>query len=121
MIFWLACGQEIQPVEVKAAPPPPPPILGQVWATPEEGTAFPAPVTPGVTPPLAEGDGRDAVMGYCSVCHNTTYITMQPPLPPEKWKAIVDKMVNAYGAQVPDVEKEKIVAYLGTAYGPGRE
>jgi hypothetical protein len=54
------------------------------------------------------------------VCHATTYITMQPPLPPEKWKAEVEKMVNAYGAQVPEAERPQIIAYLSAHYGPDR-
>jgi hypothetical protein len=122
ILWWFACGQEIQPVEIRptATEPPPPSVLAQVWVVPQEGTAFPGPKPAAMTPPLAEGDGRDAVMGYCSVCHNTTYITMQPPLPPEKWKAVVDKMVKTFGAQIPDGDKDRIVAYLGAAYGPER-
>jgi hypothetical protein len=31
---------------------------------------------PTYTPPLADGAGKDLVVGFCQVCHSTTYITM---------------------------------------------
>ena len=36
---------------------------------------------PTYTPPLADGEGRELVQSFCGICHSTTYITMQPPLP----------------------------------------
>ena len=42
---------------------------------------------PSYTPPLADGAGRELVIGACSICHSTTYITMQPPLPAATWAA----------------------------------
>lgn len=130
LALLLACAQTPTPAASPAAPAAAPaatpvaiadPVgVPQVLAAPVAGTAFPAPATPLHTPPLAEGDGKDKVAAYCSVCHATTYITMQPPLPPEKWKAEVEKMVNAYGAQVPEAERAPIIAYLSAHYGPDR-
>ena len=55
---------------------------------------------------------------YCSVCHTTTYITMQPPLPGTVWKAEVEKMIKVYGAAIPPDAEAKILAYLQSHYTP---
>jgi mono/diheme cytochrome c family protein len=69
-------------------------------------------------PELEPGDGRDEVEGYCSVCHSTRYITMQPPLPAAAWEAEVTKMKKAFGATIPDEATAKINHYLETHYTP---
>jgi len=69
-------------------------------------------------PALAEGEGRAEVEGYCSMCHSTRYITMQPPLPAGAWDATVHKMQKAYGATIPDAAAGKIIAYLQAHYTP---
>src|ERR1700732_4064304 len=48
-------------------------------------------------PELAPGPGREEVYSYCSTCHSTRYITMQPPLPPETWARQVNKMGKGMG------------------------
>ncbi|MBZ5528456.1 MAG: sulfide dehydrogenase [Acidobacteriia bacterium] len=69
-------------------------------------------------PELAAGEGKVEVEGYCSVCHSTRYITMQPPLPAGAWDATVHKMQKAYGATIPDAAAAKIISYLHTHYTP---
>ena len=69
-------------------------------------------------PELAAGEGKAEVEGYCSVCHSTRYITMQPPLPAAAWEAEVTKMRKTLGATVPDEAAGKIVGYLKTHYTP---
>jgi hypothetical protein len=67
---------------------------------------------------LEPGEGKAEVEGYCSMCHSTRYITMQPPLPAAAWEAEVTKMRNAFGATIPDEAASKIVGYLKTHYTP---
>lgn len=75
---------------------------------------------PEVTVKLKPGPGRDKVETYCSICHSTDYITMQPPFPEKQWAEIVNKMVKVFGAPIPaDVAKE-IITYLGSAYSSGK-
>jgi mono/diheme cytochrome c family protein len=69
-------------------------------------------------PQLAEGEGQAEAAGYCSMCHSTRYITMQPPLPPATWKAEVTKMKKTFGATIPDEATAKIIQYLQTHYTP---
>ena len=68
---------------------------------------------------LQPGDGRQEVNTYCSICHSTRYITMQPPLPADTWAAEVNKMVKVLGAPVPDEASKKIIQYLQSHYTPG--
>src|SRR5579863_6178474 len=77
-------------------------------------SAYPAPAFD-----LAPGDGVQEVRIYCNTCHSPRYITMQPPLPPAAWEAEVNKMNKAFGANIPDEESHKIVAYLQAHYATG--
>ena len=66
---------------------------------------------------LVPGDGSQEVGIYCNVCHSTTYITMQPPLPAATWEAEVNKMNETFGAALPDDRtKKKIIQYLQAHY-----
>lgn len=78
-----------------------------------EVTAFPS-----YGPELAAGEGRQETLGFCSTCHSSRYITMQPPLPADVWEAEVKKMMKAYGAPIPDATAQKIVQYLQAHYTP---
>ena len=69
------------------------------------------------TPELPAGDGRDATVAMCSVCHSVRYITMQPPLPPATWAATVRKMIDVHGATIPQDVAGRITGYLQTHYG----
>jgi hypothetical protein len=73
---------------------------------------------PSYPSPLADGAGRDLVIGACSICHSTTYITMQPPLPAATWAAEVDKMIKTFGASISDDVAKQITQYLQTHYTP---
>lgn len=67
---------------------------------------------------LAPGEGREAVQAYCSTCHSTRYITMQPPLPSETWEAEVNKMVKVMGQPIPEDVQLVIIKYLQAHYTP---
>ncbi|MBF6596203.1 MAG: cytochrome c [Thermaceae bacterium] len=73
---------------------------------------------PTYTPELADGPGKELVQGYCQVCHSSTYITMQPPLPAATWDAEVKKMINTFGAPIPQDAAAQITAYLQAHYTP---
>ncbi len=75
---------------------------------------------PTYTPKLARGKGRQQVETYCSICHNTTYIGMQPPLAAKSWDGLVHKMLNTLGAKkyIPAKEVPVIIHYLQTHYTP---
>jgi mono/diheme cytochrome c family protein len=78
-----------------------------------ESAAYPAfPVD------LAPGEGRAQVQVYCSICHTSRYILMQPPLPAATWDAEVHKMIKALGAPIPEPDAQKIIHYLQTHYTP---
>jgi hypothetical protein len=67
---------------------------------------------------LTPGEGREAVEAYCSTCHSTRYISMQPPLPAQTWAAEVNKMVNVMGQSIPEDVRDQIITYLQTHYTP---
>ena len=82
------------------------------------GSVYGVGAWPSYTPPLADGPGRDLVVGACSICHSTTYITMQPALPAAAWAATVDKMIKVFGASISDDSAKQITQYLQTHYTP---
>ncbi|PZA06334.1 MULTISPECIES: sulfide dehydrogenase [unclassified Meiothermus] len=93
-------------------------IIQPLPAPAGEGSVYRVGAYPLYTPELADGPGKELVQGYCQVCHSTTYITMQPPLPAATWQAEVTKMINTYGAQIPEDTAKAITAYLQAHYTP---
>jgi hypothetical protein len=73
---------------------------------------------PTYTPPLANGDGKALVQSFCAICHSTTYITMQPPLPAATWERLVHKMIDTFGAPIPEASAKEITVYLQKHYTP---
>jgi mono/diheme cytochrome c family protein len=69
-------------------------------------------------PEMEPGEGKAEVEGYCSTCHSTRYITMQPPLPAAAWETEVTKMKKSFGATIPDEAVARIAAYLQAHYTP---
>lgn len=97
---------------------PPGAIAQRVPRLPDEGPVYAVDGVEAHTPPLAPGAGREALVARCSTCHSTAYVTMQPPLPAAVWEATVKKMIDAYGAEVPDEDAEQVLAYLAAHYSP---
>src|ERR1700693_3447278 len=81
-----------------------------------DGATYAVTAYPLYPPELAPGPGREDVQSYCSTCHSTRYITMQPPLPPATWAAEVNKMVKVMGQPIPDDVQPVIIKYLQTHY-----
>ena len=73
---------------------------------------------PNYTPPLADGEGRSVTQSFCGICHSPAYIVMQPPLPAATWESEVNKMIRVFGAPIPDVTAQQIIAYLKAHYTP---
>jgi hypothetical protein len=69
-------------------------------------------------PELAEGEGRAETESFCSLCHSTRYIIMQPPLPAAAWEAEVTKMRKTFGAPISDASASLIINYLQAHYVP---
>jgi hypothetical protein len=83
-----------------------------------EGAVYGGNAYPLYRPELEPGEGRQETDAYCSTCHSTRYITMQPPLPPATWEAEVIKMVKTFGQPIPEEVQPKIIKYLQTHYTP---
>ncbi len=67
---------------------------------------------------LKPGPGRELVMGYCTMCHSLDYVQGNSPfMNRQTWEAEVNKMMKAYGAQIPAEDVPKVVDYLATHYG----
>jgi mono/diheme cytochrome c family protein len=63
------------------------------------------------------GPNLATVQANCLVCHSAEYVYNQPPLTRAVWTAEVNKMRNAYKAQIQDADVDKIVDYLMTQNG----
>lgn len=67
---------------------------------------------------LKPGPGRELVMGYCTMCHSLDYVQGNSPfMNRPTWEAEVNKMMKAYGAQIPAEDVPKVVDYLAAHYG----
>jgi hypothetical protein len=84
----------------------------------DPGSVYAVGPWPTYTPSLAEGEGRELVQSFCAICHSTTYITMQPPLPGATWDMLVHKMIDTFGAPIPQSTAAAIIAYLTSHYTP---
>lgn len=70
--------------------------------TPADAATFPA------------GPHADLVNQRCLACHSASMALAQPPLKPEQWKAIVEKMRDVYHAPIEPGEVPAIVDYFAT-------
>ena len=75
------------------------------WKLPDEKPAFKA------------APGADLVMASCIMCHSHEYITTQPPLARDQWKASVAKMQAKYGAPLAPENVDALLDYLAQSYG----
>jgi hypothetical protein len=72
---------------------------------------------------LKDGPGRDQVTMRCAMCHSLDYVQMNSRfLDSVGWAATVNKMINAFGAPIPQEDVDAIVSYLSQNYGkPGEK
>ena len=67
---------------------------------------------------LKEAPGQTVVENYCGACHSLDYIPINSPfMNRQAWTAEVNKMINAFGAPIPQSDAAAIVDYLATNYG----
>ncbi|WP_242524314.1 cytochrome C [Methylacidiphilum caldifontis] len=66
---------------------------------------------PLTTEPLPMGERQEIVQSFCSMCHSTTVISLQPKFSGQVWRHEVEKM-KLLGAQIPDDMITHIIDYL---------
>ena len=67
---------------------------------------------------LKNAPSRDVVEAMCAGCHSLDYIAQNSPFMNRvAWTAEVNKMIQAYGAPIPQPDAAKIVDYLSANYG----
>ena len=67
---------------------------------------------PEISVKLPDGPNAEVYQKNCLLCHSAQYVAMQPPFPRSTWEKEVAKMVDAYGANIPETDRPKIVDYL---------
>jgi len=119
LVLALAAGLLLAQVEQGSYEPS---TLGRIQQSPpvalSDDSVYQVSAYPLYPPELAEGEGRAETEGFCSLCHSTRYITMQPPLPAATWDAEVTKMRKTFGAPIPDASAVLIIKYLQAHYTP---
>ena len=80
-------------------------VAADEWKLPEEKIAF------------KSAPGAQLAQASCIMCHSHEYITTQPPLTRDQWKASVTKMLQKYAAPVPPENVEALLDYLAQSYG----
>lgn len=63
-------------------------------------------------PYLPQLTGHDAFVSNCVICHTPRYISAQPDFTRSVWTAVVNKMIEVYGAPVAASDRAAIVNYL---------
>ena len=99
-----------------------PATLGQLQQPPPaaltDDSVYRVSAYPLYPPELAGGEGRAETESFCSLCHSTRNIIMQPPLPAAAWETEVTKMRKTLGAPIPDASAALIIKYLQAHYTP---
>jgi hypothetical protein len=81
------------------------------------GSATPGAAVPQSSDELVDAPGRERA-AQCGACHSLDYIRMNSRfLDHAGWTAVVNKMINVYGAPIATADVEAIAAYLTTNYG----
>jgi hypothetical protein len=67
---------------------------------------------------LKDGAGKANVENMCAGCHSLDYIRINAPfMNKQTWTAEVTKMIQAYGAPIPQDQTAPIIDYLTANYG----
>jgi|SRR5208283_1776918 len=74
-------------------------------------------VLPQYSPEVLAGPHLDTYRKNCLICHSARYVEMQPRFAQGVWEKEVKKMVDAYGAKIPEAEQQEIVEYLVAVRG----
>jgi cytochrome c5 len=66
---------------------------------------------------LRDARGRDATTGFCATCHSLDYIEMNAAVFDRAgWEKSVRKMIDRFGAPIPEEHAQIIIAYLAENY-----
>ena len=105
LLLWtiVVFGQSQQSAKSTAKPGPSNPV-----------TSIELPQFP---PDIPDGPHVSAYQSYCLTCHSTRYVAMQPRFPQAVWEKEVKKMIDAYGAVLPEAQQHEIVEYLVAVKG----
>jgi sulfite dehydrogenase (cytochrome) subunit B len=69
---------------------------------------------------LKPGSGLQTVEANCTACHSLDYPRINSVfLKRQGWEAVVNKMINAFGAPIKPADAKVIVDYLTENYGTG--
>lgn len=74
-------------------------------------------VLPAETSGFRVAPGAEVAMAQCLQCHSAEYITTQPRLGRNAWKASIEKMRSKYGAAVAPEMEVALLEYLVGTYG----
>ncbi len=74
-------------------------------------------VLPQYPPEMPAGPNLEAFSSNCLLCHTARYVLMQPRFSKTVWQNEVKKMVDAYGAAIPEADQALIVEYLVAVKG----
>ena len=74
-------------------------------------------VLPQYGPEIPDGPNVQVYEKDCLICHTARYVLMQPRFPKAVWQSEVKKMVDAYGASIPEADQPLIVEYLMAVKG----
>jgi hypothetical protein len=67
---------------------------------------------------LKDAPGRATAENMCVGCHSLDYIRINAPfMNRQTWTAEVNKMINAFGAPIPQNDAAAIIDYLTANYG----
>jgi hypothetical protein len=66
---------------------------------------------------LREAPGRETTTAFCSACHSLDYIEMNARVFDRTgWDKSVRKMIERFGAPIPEEDAQRIIAYLAEHY-----
>ena len=66
---------------------------------------------------IANGPNVEVYSKDCLTCHSGRYVSMQPRFSKTVWQNEVKKMIDAYGAPIPEADQALIVEYLVAVKG----
>lgn len=72
---------------------------------------------PPETAKLKPGPNAPLAIANCTLCHSADYLSTQPPLTRQAWRATVEKMRLKYGAPIATNNVDALADYLSAAYG----
>jgi len=112
VVFVAAMGMTVSVGAYSQQPPTSASKPAAMAASPVHSIALPQ-----YPPDIAEGPNVGIYRKDCLICHTARYVSMQPRFSKTVWQNEVKKMVDAYGAPIPEADKALIVEYLVVVKG----